>query len=394
MVKLIRAVIVAALIFGAPLAPGQVAQKAGTPSILTWTPEQQKSWYPAIETVYRVNTVGRGNYVRPITMAARQIEPTWTYQGKTWTVDDYMKVYNVSGVLVLKDGKILLERYGMGRKPDDRWTSFSVAKSVTSSLVGAAVQDGKLSLDAPVTRYIPELRGSAYDGATVRHLIMMSSGVKWNEDYTDPKSDVARSGAPSPEPGNPIINYLKKLPRDAEPGTKFNYNTGETDLVGFLVSRAVGKSLSEYASEKIWRPYGMEQDGIWVVDQQGHERGGCCMSMTLRDYGRFGQFILEGGVARGKRVLPKWWVGQATTAQIFNGAPAAGYGYFWWMGSNGSYNGFGIFGQSVTTFRKEKLVIVINSAWPQATGRELSAARTAFIDGVRETAKNMKNTKK
>jgi CubicO group peptidase (beta-lactamase class C family) len=389
MVKLIWVVIAAGLLVGSPVSPGQVAQKSGTPSILRWTPEQQRSWYPAIETVYRVNTVRRGGYVRQLPGAARQIDPTWTYGVKNWTVDDYMKTYSVSGILVLKDGKILLERYGMGRKPEDRWTSFSVAKSVTSTLVGAAVQDGKLSLEAPITRYIPELRGSAYDGATVRHLIMMSSGVKWNEDYTDPNSDVARSGAPSPEPGNPIINYLKKLPRDAEPGTKFNYNTGETDLVGFLVSRAVGKSLSHYASEKIWKPYGMERDAIWVVDRQGHERGGCCMSMTLRDYGRFGLFILEGGAARGKQILPKWWVGQATTPQITNGAPAPGYGYFWWMRPNGSYEAVGIFGQSVTTFRDDRLVVVTNAAWPQATGRELSAARTAFINAVREAAKGI-----
>ena len=108
-----------------------------------------------------------------------------------------MKAYNVSGLMVLKDGKVVLERYGLGRQPQDRWTSFSVAKSVTSTLVGAAIQDGKIkSLDDPVTPYIPELKGSGYDGVTVRQMLTMSSGVKWNEDYTDPNSDVARAGRP------------------------------------------------------------------------------------------------------------------------------------------------------------------------------------------------------
>ena len=127
--------------------------------------------------------------------------------------------------------------------------SFSVAKSVTSTLVGAAIQDGKIkSLSAPVTDYIPELKGSGYDGVTVRQLLMMSSGVKWNEDYTDPKSDVAQSATLPIEPGkNPLVAYMSRLPRAHEPGTFFNYNTGETDLVGILVSNAVGKSLSQYA---------------------------------------------------------------------------------------------------------------------------------------------------
>jgi CubicO group peptidase (beta-lactamase class C family) len=373
----------------ATAAQAQTPLNAGTPSILQWTPQQQAQWYPAIETVYQVRTIARGKQVRPLPKAGKQIAPTFAYGGKTFTVDDYMKAYNVSGVLVLKDGKILLERYGMGRKPEDRWTSFSVAKSVTSTLVGAAIQDGKIKgLDDVVTNYIPELKGSAYEGVTVRHLLTMSSGVKWNEDYADPNSDVARAGTASLEPGmNPIVSYMRKLPRAHAPGARFTYNTGETDLVGVMVSKAVGKSLSDYASEKLWKPYGMERDGIWMLDLAGHERGGCCMSMTLRDYARVGQFILDGGKAGGRQVLPAGWTAEATKPQITEGAPAPGYGFFWWMRPNGSYDASGIFGQSITTFRDERLIVVINSAWPQATGRELGMARTAFVDAVRAAAK-------
>jgi CubicO group peptidase (beta-lactamase class C family) len=386
-------VLAAGALLAAPSVQAQVALQPQTPSILAWTPKQQNDWYRSIERVFKVKTIARGRSVHPLPRAAKQIAPTFSYAGRSWTVDDYMKAYNVSGVLVLKDGKILLERYGMGRKPTDRWTSFSVAKSVTSTLVGAAVQDGKLKLTDPVTAYIPELKGSAYEGATVKDLITMSSGLKWNEDYTDPKSDVAQAGAAISEPGvNPMVSYLRKLPRAHPPGSTFNYNTGETDLVGILVSNAVGKPLSQYASEKLWKPYGMEQDAIWMVDQGGHERGGCCISMTLRDYGRVGQFILDGGVANGKQILPPWWTAEATRAQIGNGQPApAGYGYFWWIRDNGSYDASGIFGQSITTFKDDRLVIVLNSAWPHATGRELSAARTAFVNAVREAAKGAYN---
>ena len=357
-------------------------------SILTWTPAQQAWGYRNIEKILTVRTIARGPRVHPLPRASRQIEPTFTHAGRTWSVDGYMAAYKVSGVLVLKDGKILLERYGLGRGPTDRWTSFSVAKSVTSTLVGAAIQDGHIKgLEDVVTNYIPELKGSGYDGVSIRQLLMMSSGVKWNEDYTDPNSDVARAGGAILEPGvNPIVSYMRRLPRANPPGTKFTYNTGETDLVGILVSNAVGKSLSAYASEKLWKPYGMERDAIWMVDPAGRERGGCCMSMTLRDYARVGQFILDGGKAGRKQILPDGWTTEATSARITNGIPT-GYGYFWWMRPNGSYEAVGIFGQSITTFRDDRIVIVTNAAWPRATGRDLGAPRTAFLDAARTAAK-------
>lgn len=362
-----------------------------TLSILQWSPEQQAIGYRRIEQIVPVKTIRRGRRVHPLPPAGRTIEPTWTHAGQSWTVDSYMQANRVSGVLVIKDGKVLLERYALGRAPTDRWTSFSVAKSVTSTLVGAAIKDGKIrSLQDPVTDYLPELKGSAYDGVTVRQLLMMSSGVRWNEDYTDPNSDVARTGAltAGPDGINPIVKYMGTLPRANAPGTKFTYNTGETDLVGVLVSRATGKPLAEYASEKIWRPYGMEQDGIWMTDTAGHERGGCCMSMTLRDYGRIGQFILDGGVANGRPMLPDGWTREATRVQIPNGQPApAGYGYFWWIRGNGAYEATGIFGQGIATFPEDRLIIVSNAAWPRATGADLSAARTAFVEAVRAAAR-------
>jgi CubicO group peptidase (beta-lactamase class C family) len=378
----------AALLLGSA-AHAQVPLKPDTPSILFWTPQQQAEGYRAMETIFKANTVKHGDKVRPLPKAATEIAPAWSHEGKNWTVDSYMAAYNVSGILVLKDGKILLEKYGLGRKPEDRWTSFSVAKSVTSTLVGAAIQDGKIKgLSAPVTDYIPELKGSGYDGVTVRQLLMMSSGVKWNEDYTDPDSDVAKAGATTDDPKmNPMVSYMRKLPRAHEPGTFFNYNTGETDLVGVLVSNAVGKPLSDYASEKIWRPYGMERDAIWMTDGGGHERGGCCMSITLRDYGRVAQFVLDGGKAGGKQILPPTWSAEATTPQITNGTRERGYGYFWWMPDSGAYEARGIFGQSITTYAKDRIIIVTNAAWPRATGRDLSAARNAFLAAAYEAAK-------
>jgi len=370
----------------AALAAGSAgaAEPASQPgaAILSWTPAQQAYGYRNMEKLAPVRTVKRGPRVRYLPRAERQIDPTFTVAGKTWTVADYMAAYRVSGLLVIRDGRIVLERYGPGRAPDERWTSFSVAKSVTATLVGAAIKDGAIkSLDDPVTLYIKELKGSAYEGVSVRDLITMTSGVKWNEDYEDPNSDVAKVGLAAIEPGvNPVVSYMRRLPREAEPGTKFVYKTGETDLAGILVSNAVGRPLSQYLSEKIWAPSGMEQDAVWVEDVAGHERGGCCMSMTLRDYGRLGLFMLEDGKAGGRRVVPAGWVADATRAHV----KAPPYGYFWWI-IPGGYEAEGIFGQSISVFPAEHMVVVQNAAWPKAWSDELDAPRMALLAAVRDT---------
>jgi CubicO group peptidase (beta-lactamase class C family) len=369
----------------------------GIADILSWKGQGQAKGYRDIEHIYKTKRIPRGRTVHPLPLAAKRIDPTFTYDGKTWTVDAYMQAYRLSGVLVLKDGKIILEKYGLGRKPADRWISFSVAKSVTSTLVGAAIADGKIkSINDPVTQYIPELKGSAYEGVTVRQMLMMSSGVAWNEDYLDPHSDVAKAGQSVTEAGvNPMVSYLRKLPRDKPPGTTWRYNTGETDLVGVLVAKAVGEPISQYASEKIWRAYGMERDAIWMTDPGGQERGGTGISMTLRDYGRLGQFILDGGKAGGKQIVPPDYLADATKKEIDNGTPGlGGYGYFWWIMPSGDYQALGIFGQSVTTFRKDRVIVVINAAWPKPGDAELSAARTAFIEAVHAAATPKQGQKK
>jgi CubicO group peptidase (beta-lactamase class C family) len=289
----------------------------------------------------------------------------------------------VRGVLVLQDGKIRLERYEPPDSPTTRWNSFSVAKSITSTLVGAAMKDSAIrSLDDPVTRYITELRGSAYDVVTVRQLLTMTSGVKWNEDYTDVNSDVARMYAQAPDPGfDMTTSYVRKLPREAPPGTKWVYKTSETNLVGVLVGDATGKALADYLSEKIWRPYGMERDAEWMIDDVGHEQGGCCLAMTLRDYGRFGQFILDGARINGTPIVPDTWLPEATRSLVST-APGSGYGYQWWTRDDGTFEARGIYGQTLHIDRARRLVIVLNSATEQPTDRASGQARQEFIAAI------------
>ena len=377
------AILAAGLWSGAAIAADPPMPQGGG-AVLQWTPEQQAWGYRNFEKVGQAKVIARGKHVHPLPVAAHQIDPVFTAGGKTYDTASYMAAFRASGILVLKDGKIVLERYGLGRGPHDRWTSFSVAKSVTSTLIGAAIKDGKIkSLDDPVTLYIPELKGSAYEGVTVRQLITMTSGVKWNEDYTDPNSDVAKVGLSVLEPGvNPVVSYMRHLPREAQPGTKFVYKTGETDLAGILVSNAVGEPMAQYLSEKIWKPYGMEQDGVWVEDIAGHERGGCCISMTLRDYGRLGQFIMDGGKAGGHEVVPTGWIADATSPHV----KEPPYGYFWWL-IPGGYEAEGIFGQTVSVVPNEHIVVVINSAWPGAWVESIDAVRMKYLDAIRAAAK-------
>ncbi|MCB2033958.1 MAG: serine hydrolase, partial [Ottowia sp.] len=261
-------------------------------------------------------------------------------------VDAFMAGQRSAALLIVQGGKLRLERYGLGFDADGRWTSFSVAKSFTSTLVGAALRDRFIrSMDDKVSTYIPEMKGSAYDDVSVQQLLTMTSGVRWNEDYADPNSDVARFNNHQPEPGvDALVSYMRRLPRDAPAGTRWHYSTGETNLVGILVSRAVGKPLAQYLQEKIWQPAGMERPATWLLSKSGQEISGCCLQAAPRDFARFGQFILEGARVGGQSVVPEGWLQQATSKQADIGQPGRGYGYQWWTYDDGSFSARGIFG--------------------------------------------------
>jgi CubicO group peptidase (beta-lactamase class C family) len=184
-----------------------------------------------------------------------------------------------AALMIVHDGKLRLERYGLDFDANGRWTSFSVAKSFTSTLVGAALRDGAIrSMDDKVSDYIPQMKGSAYDDVSIRQLLTMTSGVRWNEDYADPKSDVALFNNHKPEEGvDALVSYLRQLPREAPAGTRWHYSTGETNLVGILVSGPRRSRWRTYLSEKIWVPAGMEQQATWILSRTGQEISGCCI---------------------------------------------------------------------------------------------------------------------
>ena len=300
-------------------------------------------------------------------------------------VEIYMREQRTAGLVIIQDGKLRLEEYGLGFDASGQWTSFSVAKSFTSTLVGAAIKDGFInSIEDKVSDYIPNLKGSAYDDVSIKQLLTMTSGVRWNEDYEDKNSDVALFNEHKAEPGvDATVSYMRTLSREAPAGDKWAYKTGETNLIGVLVSSATGKTLSAYLSEKIWAPFGMEHNGSWLLGSTGHEISGCCIQASTRDFARFGQFMLAGAQIDGKPVLPEKWIAAATTRQADIGHPGKGYGYQWWTDDDGSFAAQGIFGQGIFIDPKRKLVIASNSNWPKATDYDtVGAQREAFYKSV------------
>jgi CubicO group peptidase (beta-lactamase class C family) len=346
--------------------------------VLSWSQRQREAAFRAMD---RMPILARAAMITP------SPQPLPLPLGEPLDIpglDDYMTQQNTAGLVIVQDGKIRLERYGLGFDPEGRWTSFSVAKSFTSTLVGAAIQDGYISsLEDKVSRYIPDLRGSAYDAVTIRQLLTMSSGVRWNEDYEDPNADVAKFNNATPDSGvDATVSYMRKLPRAHPPGEVWNYNTGETNLIGVLVSSATKKSLAEYLQERVWHPAGMASTATWLQGKTGHEIAGCCLQAATRDYERFGLFVLANGTAGGRQIVPSDWFDQATRKQKDIGQAGRGYGFQWWTNDDGSFAAQGIFGQGIFIDPQRRLVIASNSNWTRATLGPESNSREEFYAKV------------
>ncbi len=324
-----------------------------------------------IDRLFPTRTVTRSSQPMPLPPPAAPLtNVSFSDAGHRYDLDSYLELNRIAAMLVLQDGRVKLERYRFGNTTRTRWMSMSIAKSITSTLIGAALKQGYIrSLSDLVTRYVPSLTGSAYDGVTVRDVLMMASGVRWNETYTDPSSDRRRllDAQISQVPGS-AMHLMKSLPRAAEPGMRNNYNTGETQVAAEILRAAVGRPLATYLSERIWSTYGMEADATWWLDSpDGTEIGGSGFSATLRDYGRFGLFILGGGISADDSILPPGWVREATTPKVLRDGSPLAYGYLWWPGRNGDFMAIGIHGQYLYVNPAAHIVIVVWGARPHPT---------------------------
>jgi len=350
-----------------PAGARQVFDGAMLPGVQVVTFEHSDALFP-------INRVPRSKTVQPLPPAATRLKNVrFQSRGTEYDLFDYLADNRVAGLLILKDGKVVLEDYELGAGPDTRWISFSMAKSISSTLVGAALKQGLIvSLDDPLTRYLPQLKGGAYEGVSVRNILQMASGVKWDETYTDPRSDRRKllDIQLEEKPGG-ILDYMNGRSRVGPPGSIWNYSTGESFLVGALLEAATHKPLATYLSETLWSRLGMERDATWWVESPGGMGlAGSGLGATLRDYGRLGLLVQRDGFIGSEQIVPAGWFEEAGRAHTIGGNPVD-YGYLWWpipAGDpihRGAFEARGIFGQHMYINPKEKVVIVVLSARPK-----------------------------
>jgi CubicO group peptidase (beta-lactamase class C family) len=281
---------------------------------------------------------------------------------------------------------ILAERYQYGRTAAHRFASHSVAKTVLGMLVGIAVRDGRIfSIDDRADKYLTQLKGHPYGEITIRNLLTMSSGIAFQENWANGGRNQAVGLIDATLHGSTeggVDTVLQFNRRDAEQGTRWNYSSADSEVLGLVLRAAVGKPLATYLSEKIWRPMGAEANATWIVDKGGYETGYCCLNATLRDYARFGLLLANYGVLDGKEIIPTECVRAATRpeqAYLRVGAVSAfnGYGYQTWLTSReySRFAAFGMGGQSIFVDPASKLVVVHTAVWADPDDREERGAQ-------------------
>lgn len=327
----------------------------------------------------------------------------YSFEGHTKSVEDFFTETDTTALLVLKDGQIVMERYALTGGPDVHWISWSMSKSFVSALVGIAVHEGHIrSIEDPISDYIPVPKGSAYHGVSIKNVLQMSSGARWNEDYSDPSCDVFRLAA-AMGGAMSLEEFVAGMATESPPGTVCRYNSGETQALGMLLAYATKRTLSDYMQEKLFEPLGMNAAGYWLVDKTGKEMAFAGLNLIARDFIKIGELYRNDGVWNGQQVVPAAWVKASITADaphLLPGKPwlsdhtlPFGYGYQWWLpaGQDGEFTALGIYNQVVYGDRSKGVVIYKQSAnraygtsKDEATNREIET-----IEFVRSIARHI-----
>ncbi|GAA0780189.1 serine hydrolase [Mucilaginibacter ginsenosidivorans] len=292
---------------------------------------------------------------------------SFTYRNKSTNTDSFLTRRSTTALLVLKDDQISYEQYFLGTHSDDKRISWSMAKSFVSILFGMQVDAGKIDIEQTVDFYLPELAHSGYANVKVKHVLQMSSGVKWNEDYQDFYSDINKMGRILAIGGS-LDHMTSELVNESAPGKTFHYVSMDTHVIGMIVRRVSGKSLIELLQQNLWGQLGMEDDAYWLTDSQGVAFALGGLNMTTRDYARFGRLLLNNGAYNGQQIVSAQWIKAATTPQADYLQPQAdklGYGYQIWLppeAEAGEFFCVGVYGQYIYINQKHQVVIVKNSA--------------------------------
>src|SRR5437899_6373961 len=346
-----------------------------------------------------LDEIFRGRLIHKASTPSRLVrvaEPRITYRGLDLTVDDYLSRYPTTGLLVARGETILVERYQYGRTDRHRLTSWSMAKTVTAMLVGIAIHEGRIRyVDDLAAAYVPEVDGTEYGRTSLRHLLQMSSGVRFNEDL--PRDYISQDLLQfvldtfmrvGPGGVGAVTSFND---RERPAGTKFSYSSAETYVLGLALTRAIGRPIAEYLEQKIWQPIGAEADATWLVDNSGQEVTACCLNAVLRDYARLGLLLAHDGNWRGRQIIPAAWVLEATTVradqphlQPGTATPVAGYGYQTWIipGERRMFMLWGAQGQRIYVDPRSKLVMVntaVQEGFDPPALRQMNALWSALV---------------
>ena len=282
---------------------------------------------------------------------------SYRFDGKTISATDFPVRTYTNAILIIKDDRIVFERYLNNTNRDTHFISMSMAKSITSTLIGMAIEDGAIaSVSDPIVKYVPELKGTGYDGVTIRQALMMRSGVEWNERYDFGKESPMQKlhEAAIVENNIRFVTPALHAKRAHEPGEIFNYSTVETGVLGWVLERAVKQPIQDYMADRWWKRAGMQSYGFWIADGEpgvGKAINGMGFNATLRDYARFGLMMLHDGKANGHELVPAAWVKQATVpdgTEPTEAGSSLGYQYQWWtLTDSDAYMAIGLQGQFI-----------------------------------------------
>lgn len=317
---------------------------------------------------------------RPLARAEAPVEIRYRFRGTSYTLQDYLDRQRATGLLVLKDGRIVAEHYRYGRGEDARFLSFSMAKSITALLVGIALEQGAIaSLDDPAAKYARDLEGSAYGATTIRQLLRMSSGLVFTERY-DGNDDVSRMGLAFVQSPRGTVDVLRSIAeRHAAPGTVFRYASAETDVLGRVLAGATGRDVASLTAQWLWAPIGAEREAFWRIGRDGQEGTFGWFNAGLRDWGRLGLLLANDGRVGDRQVVPREYLLDATDAarqpQAFRpraATPYFGYGYQFWLLplATRTFAMQGVYGQGLYVQPASGIVMVVTSVWQQASGQQ------------------------
>ena len=346
-----------------------------------------------IELTFDTSRVDRGNTTWVLPKKIVDLNFTYEFNGVHHHGEDVLADTQTDALLVIKNGSIVYERYLDRANAQTHFNSYSMAKSLNSIMVGMAIADGRIhSVLDPVVKYIPELKGSGYDGTTIKNLLEMRSGVSWDDNFfADGTLGRKAHLAAWVEAAARYTDSARNTTRAHPPGSTFNYNTMDAAVVGLVVARAVKMPVSKYLSERLWKPAGMETYGFYVIDGPpgvGQEFTGGGFNAVLRDYGRIGLMMLSRGRANGHQILPASYVAESTRPSTTNDhetqEPRLGYAYFWWPILNSqAYTALGGEGQFIYVDPASKTVVAKLSHGPVGPAAQAAEQETlSFLAAV------------